>query len=101
MIIKKDYSHLAEKIREIRKANGLTMEEMGWRLGVIEKVVDRWENGKARPNSKRCRIIADMGGISLDELYGENHNHKDDAIQDLNKAINFLKRAIKRLETGK
>ena len=26
---------------------------------------------------------------------------KDDAIQDLNKAINFLKREIKRLETGK
>lgn len=143
MIVKKDYSHLAEKIREIRKANGLTMEEMGWRLGVIEKVVDRWESGKARPNSKRCKIIADMGGISLDELYGLNPryddmvNHprhytsgnievwdfiidqdlnycrgsavkyisragkKDDAIQDLNKAISFLKREIKRLETGK
>lgn len=72
MIVKKDYSHLAEKIREIRKANGLTMEEMGWRLWVIEKVVDLWENGKARPNSKRCKIIADMGGISLDELYGPN-----------------------------
>lgn len=77
MIIKIDYSHLAEKIREIRKANGLTMEEMGWRLGVIEKVVDRWENGKARPNSRRCKIIADMGGISLDELYGLNPDYDE------------------------
>lgn len=73
MIVKKDYRHLAEKIREIRKANHLTMEEMGWRLGTGKSSVSMWESGKARPNSKRCKIIADMGGISLDELYGSNH----------------------------
>lgn len=143
MIVKKDYSHLAKKIREIRKAKQLTMEEMGWRLGTGKSSVSMWESGKARPNSKRCKIIADMGGISLDELYGLNPDYdemvdhpkhytsgnievwdfiidqdlnycrgsavkyisragkKDDAIQDLNKAINFLKREIKRLETGK
>lgn len=75
MIVKKDYSHLAEKIREIRKAKQLTMEEMGWRLGTGKSSVSMWESGKARPNSKRCKIIADMGGISLDELYGLNPDY--------------------------
>mgnify|MGYP000924798190 FL=1 len=77
MNVKKDYSHLAKKIREIRKANHLTMEEMGWRLGTVEKAVEVWESGKARPNSKRCKIIADMGGISLDELYGLNPDYNE------------------------
>jgi DNA-binding helix-turn-helix protein len=77
MIVKKDYSHLAKKIREIRKAKQLTMEEMGWRLGTAKISVYLWENGKARPNSKRCKIIADMGGITLDELYGLSSDYDE------------------------
>jgi DNA-binding XRE family transcriptional regulator len=77
MNVKKDYSHLAKKIREIRNANHLTMEEMGWRLGTYKSSVSMWESGKARPNSKRCRMIADMGGISLDELYGSNPDYDE------------------------
>ena len=77
MIVKKDCRHLAKKIREIRLANHLTMEEMGWRLGTYKSSVSMWESGEARPNSKRCRMIANMGGISLDELYGSNHDYDD------------------------
>lgn len=77
MRFEKDYSHLAKKMREIRKANHLTKEEMAWRLGTVEKAVAVWESGKARPNSKRCRIIADMGGISMDELYGSNYEYDE------------------------
>ena len=77
MIVKKDYSHLAKKIREIRNANHLTMEEMAWRLGTYKSSVSMWESGKTRPSSKRCRMIADMGGISLDDLYGPNHEYKE------------------------
>lgn len=77
MIVKKDYSHLAKKIREIRIANHLTMEELAWRLGTYKSSVSMWESGKTRPNSKRCRMIADMGGISLDELYGPNPEYKE------------------------
>lgn len=144
MIVKKDYSHLAEKIREIREANHLTREKMGWRLGTGKISVSIWEEGLAAPSPNQCSIIADMGGISIEELFGLTENgdndmvdhpkhytsgnievwdfiidqdlnycrgsavkyisragKKDDAIQDLNKAINFLKREIKRLETGK
>ena len=77
MIVKKDYRDLGLKIRYIRIANNLTMEEMAWRLGTVEKAVQVWEAGKARPNSKRCKIIADMGGISLDELYGLNPDYDE------------------------
>lgn len=77
MKVKKDYSHLAKKIREIRKAKHLTMEEMGWRLGTYKSAVSMWESGKARPNSKRCRMIANMGGITLEELYGLNPDYDE------------------------
>lgn len=77
MRVKKDYRILGKKIRYIRIANNLTVREMAWRLGTVEKAVEVWESGKARPNSKRCKIIADMGGISLDELYGPNRDYDD------------------------
>lgn len=77
MVVKKDYSHLAQKIKEIRKAKQLTMKEMAWRLGTVEKAVEIWESGKARPNSNRCKIIADMGGITLDELYGLSSDYDE------------------------
>lgn len=75
MMVEKDYRILGRKIRYIRMANNLTMREMAWRLGTVEKAVELWESGKARPNSRRCKIIADMGGISLDELYGSNPDY--------------------------
>lgn len=78
MIVKKEYRILGKKIRYIRMANNLTMREMAWRLGTVEKAVEVWESGKARPNSKRCKIIADMGGITLDELYGLNPDYDYD-----------------------
>ena len=77
MRFKKDYRILGKKIRYIRIANNLTVREMALRLGKFEKAVEVWESGKARPNSKRCKIIADMGGISLDELYGLNHDYDE------------------------
>ena len=77
MIFKKDYRILGKKIRYIRMANNLTTEELAWRLGTVARTVELWESGKARPNSRRCKIIADMGGISLDELYGSNPEYDE------------------------
>ena len=77
MIVRRDYSYLGKKIRYIRIANDLTTEELAWRLGTVARTVELWESGKARPNSKRCKIIADMGGISLDELYGLNPDYDE------------------------
>lgn len=77
MIIKKDYSHLAQKIREIREANHLTREEMGWRLGTGKISVSIWEEGLTQPSPKQCSIIADMGKISIEELFRPNQECSD------------------------
>lgn len=75
-----DYRYLTQKIREIREANHLTREEMAWRLGTVISAVAMWEEGLTQPNPKQCSIIADMGGISIQELFGLTKNGDNDMV---------------------
>lgn len=72
-----DYRYLTQKIREIREANHLTREEMAWRLGTVIGAVAMWEEGLTQPSPKQCSIIADMGGISIEELFRPNQECSD------------------------
>ena len=75
-----DYRYLTQKIREIREANNLTREEMAWRLGTVISAVAMWEEGLTQPNPKQCSIIADMGGISVEELFRPTKNGGNDMV---------------------
>ena len=59
------------KIRSIRKTLGLTMKEFGGRLGkpvASDSIVSRWEKGVSIPNNERLKLIAEIGGITVNEL---------------------------------
>ena len=48
---------IALEVRETRARLGLTLAQLGERIGVREQTVWRWENGRARPNkSSRKRL---------------------------------------------
>ena len=59
------------RIREIRLAKGLTLEEFGNLFSASKSIASRWEKGKSIPNNIRIKAIADMANISVQELlYG-------------------------------
>ena len=60
------------RIRIIRKEKGMTMEEFGKLVGDAKKsAVGNWERGDNFPNNERLKRIAEIGGISVEELlYG-------------------------------
>lgn len=68
-----DKKLVGERISVIRKSLGLTMEMFGNRvLNADRSLVSKWERGKAVPNNARVKIIAELGGISVNELlYGK------------------------------
>ncbi|MCW1031120.1 helix-turn-helix domain-containing protein, partial [Streptococcus anginosus] len=44
-------------------------------------IISRWENGKSLPNNQRIKAIADLGGITVDELlYGSKNEVLNDLI---------------------
>ena len=55
-------------IAVLRKAAGMTQRQFGERLGVSDKAVSRWERDEALPDLTLIPIIADIFGITADEL---------------------------------
>ena len=45
-----DQRKIGEFIAAMRKEQGLTQEELGYRLGVTNKTISRWETGKYMPD---------------------------------------------------
>lgn len=66
--MKRDNSYLGEKIKRIRKDKGLTMEEFGKIFNTSKGAVNNWEKGRNLPNKANLKSVADLAGITVDEL---------------------------------
>ena len=60
----------------LRREAGLTQAELAWAMGVTNKAVSKWENGKAKPSTNIIRTLADFYGISVENLL-ELRNRED------------------------
>ena len=57
-----------DNLIQLRKMKSLTQEDIAEKLGVSRQAVAKWENGETIPDLDKCRILADMFGVSLDDL---------------------------------
>lgn len=57
-----------EKLIELRKAKGLSQEELGNELGVSRQTVSKWELGQSYPDFQKLVLLSDFFDISLDKL---------------------------------
>lgn len=55
-------------IAALRKANGMTQRELAEQLNVSDKTVSRWECDEGVPDLSLIPVIAEMFGITCDEL---------------------------------
>ena len=55
-------------IAALRKANGLTQRELAEKLGVSDKAVSRWERDETAPDLYLIPVIAEIFGVTSDEL---------------------------------
>ena len=59
-----------EIIVKYRKQLGLTQEGLAQKLGVTNQAVSKWESGLSCPDIALLPKIADLFGITMDELFG-------------------------------
>ena len=65
-------------ISELRKEKNLTQSQLGEKLGVSNKAVSKWENGRSLPDPTLFQPLCDILEISLTELFnGERIKEKD------------------------
>ncbi len=55
-------------IAALRKANGMTQKELAEKLNVSDKTVSRWEREEGVPDLSAVPVIAEIFGVSCDEL---------------------------------
>ena len=60
----------AEIIVKYRKELGLTQEGLAQKLGVTNQAVSKWESGLSCPDIALLPQLADLFGITIDELFG-------------------------------
>ena len=60
----------SERIKELRRKNGMTQEGLGKIIGVTPDSIYTYEKGKAYPEARNLLILADYFDVSLDYLMG-------------------------------
>ena len=45
-------------LKQLRKNNNLTQEQMAARLMVTRQAVSRWENGETQPNTETLKLLS-------------------------------------------
>ena len=61
-----------EKLIELRKKEGLSQEELGYKLNVTRQTVSKWELGQTTPEMEKLVEMSKIFNISVDELINES-----------------------------
>ena len=61
---------IGNTIKTLRKAKGVTQEEVARELGVSYQAVSKYENEVAQPDISLIPLLAQYFGVTIDELFG-------------------------------
>ena len=63
---------LSENLQRLRKEKGLSQEDVAQKLFVSRQSVSKWENGNAEPGVENLKTLANLYGVTLDQLVGND-----------------------------
>ena len=69
---------LGQKIAELRKAKSMTQLELANRLNITDKAVSKWERDISCPDINTFPKLAEILGVSADELLQANASAKSE-----------------------
>ena len=64
-----DTNTIGNKIKELRRARGMTQGNLAGELGVTSQAVSKWENGTSAPEITLLPELAGIFGIAIDDLF--------------------------------
>ena len=85
---------IGQFIAVLRKANGMTQQDLADRLNVSNKAVSRWERDESAPDITLIPALAELLGVTCDELlkgeritYSENVEKREVKVEKQVKAL--------------
>lgn len=64
---------IAANIAELRKASGMTQNDLAEKLNYSDKAVSKWERGESIPDVSVLKAISDCFGVTVDYLLTREH----------------------------
>ena len=59
---------LGEKLKKLRKARGLSQEQLADQLNVSRQAISKWELGESIPDTENLILLSKFYGVSIDYL---------------------------------
>lgn len=95
---------LSNNLKNIRKENNLSQEQLAEKLGVSRQAVSKWESGQSYPEMDKVLLICKLFNYNIDELMNENVKEVNETKQskvNINKYIedffNFITKTVNML----
>ena len=57
-------------LKNLRKKNNLTQEQLAERVQVTRQAVSRWETGETQPNTDTLKLLSRVFNVSINTLLG-------------------------------
>jgi len=73
---------LGKKIKQLRFKAGLTQEQLADKLGIGPQSVSKWENSVAMPDITALPLIAEIFGVSIDDLFDLTNEQRFNRIEN-------------------
>lgn len=70
-----DNNTLGRNLRRLRKTNRLTQEQLAKKLNITRQTLSNYETGKRLPDIYGLITVADIFGVSVDEIIGRDKKH--------------------------
>lgn len=86
---------LSENIKNLRKKQSISQEELAIRLNVVRQTVSKWETGASVPDAEMLIRLAEELGTSVNALLGETNKQSESIdTQDLAEKLSHLNEEI-------
>lgn len=97
-----DMQKVGRFLKELRKENNMTQEQLGERIDVTNKTISRWETGNYMPPVENLKLLSDIYQVSINEiLTGERlaqDNYMEAAEENITTALEKMEEKNKRFE---
>lgn len=98
----------AERIKELREANGLTQAQMARKISVTRSTVNAWEMGTNKPSIDKLSDIADLFQVTTDYLIGRSNAQiidisylDQDGVEVTRRLLNYMRSIQNQMEENK
>ena len=81
-------------LKQLRKENKLTQEQLGEKLGVTNKTVSKWETGNYMPPIEILKLLSELYNVSINEILSGRRlsagEYKENAEENMANALEKL-----------